>query len=432
MSERLLFDVIMAIKSVKINSPIRRVALVATAVFCVLGAYFFAKWGLANTASTRTDLKEIAEFTTEIAPGDPQTHYSAAVLLEKSFLPEDFSKSLAEYEKATALAPHNYLLWLALGRARERNGNAEGAEKALRKAVELAPNYAETQWALGNALLRRGKSDEAFAEIRKAVAADAKFTDPAVSTAWQIFDGDIAKIKQVIGDSERIRVALALFLAKQKRFDESFEIWNALPAEEKKNLFKKNGEELYNQFVTEKKFRGAVQIISQISGNEISNFAFGKINNGGFEDDIKTQNPGLFEWSLADGGEPQIAFSDSQKHGGNRSLFMIFNSAEGRNFRRVSQNVAVESNKTFEFSAFYKSDLKAQNTLRWEIVDASDGKILASTENLSPVSDWTNIKAKFTTSPTTEAVIIQLVRVNCGGTVCPISGKVWFDDLSLN
>jgi len=422
----------MAIKSVKIESMLFRIALVAIAVFCVLGAYFFAKWGLANTASTRTDLKEIAEFTAEIAPDDPQTHYAAAVLLEKSFLPEDFSKSLAEYEKAAALAPNNYLLWLSLGKARERNGDAEGAEKALRKAAELAPNYAEVAWSLGNTLLRRGKSDEAFAEIRKAVSGDAKFTDPAVSTAWQIFDGDIAKIKQVIGDSDRIRVALAVFLAKQKRFDESFEIWNALPSEEKKNTFKTNGEELYNQFVAEKKFRAAAQILAQISGTENGNFAVGKINNSGFEDDIKTQNPSLFEWNLADGGEPQIAFSDSQKHGGNRSLFIIFNSTDAKSFRRVSQTVAVEANKTFEFSAFYKSELKAQNTLRWEIIDASDGKILASTENLSAATDWMNLKTKFTTSPTTEAVIIQLVRANCASAVCPISGKIWFDDLSLN
>ncbi|HQU84033.1 MAG TPA: tetratricopeptide repeat protein [Pyrinomonadaceae bacterium] len=422
----------MAVKSVKIESPLLRVALIIAAFFCIISAYFFAKWGLANTASTRTDLKEVAEFTAELAPDDPQTHYASAVLLEKSFLPEDFTKSLAEYEKAVALAPHNYLLWLALGKARERSGDAEGAEKTLRKAAELAPNYAEVQWALGNTLLRRGKADEAFAEIRKAVAGNAKFTDPAVSTAWQIFDGDIVKIKQVVGDSERIRVALAIFLAKQKRFDESLDIWNAIPAEAKKNALKPNGEELYNQFVTEKKFRGAMQILAQISESETAKLTVGKIANGGFEEEIAIQNPHPFEWMLADGNEPQIAFSDSQKHGGNRSLFMIFNSTDGKVFRQISQTVAVESNRAYELSAAYKSELKAQSTLHWEIADASDGKLLASTENLSAASDWANLKAKFTTAASTEAVIIRLVRTNCANAVCPISGKVWFDDLSLN
>lgn len=422
----------MAVKFVKIETPLLRIALILAAIFCLASAYFFAKWGLANTASSRTDLKEIAEFAAELAPDDPQTHYASAVLLEKSFLPEDFTKSLAEYEKAAALAPYNYLLWLSLGKARERNGDAEGAEKALRKAAELAPNYAEVQWALGNTLLRRGKADEAFAEIRKAVSGNAKFTDPAVSTAWQIFDGDIGKIKQVIGDSDRIRVALAIFLAKQKRFDEALEIWNAIPEDAKKTSLKANGEELYKQFITEKSFRGAMQILTQISDSKTQKFAVGKIANGGFEEEITIQNANLFEWKLSDGNEPQIAFSDSQKHGGSRSLFMIFNSTDGKSFRQVSQTVAVEPNRNYEFSVFYKAELKAQNTLHWEIADASDGKILASTENLSAASDWMNLKAKFTTAANAEAVIIRLVRTNCTSAVCPISGKVWFDDLSLN
>lgn len=422
----------MAIRSVKIKSPIHFAALFMTALLTVCGAYFFAKWCLANTASTRTKLKEIAEFTAEIAPDDPQTHYAAAVLLEKSFQPEDFAKSLIEYEKATALSPDNYLLWLALGKARGRSGNIEGAEKALRKALELAPNYAEVQWVLGNTLLRRGKSDEAFAEIRRAVSGDARFTDPAVLTAWQIFDGDVEKIKQVIGDSEKIRAALAVFLARQKRFDEAFEIWNALPAEEKKSNFKISGEELYIQFINEKKFRAAFRVFSQISGSEAVLNPIGKINNGGFENEITIQNPSIFEWQLADGNEPQIAFSDSQKHSGSRSLFLIFNSSDGKSFRHVSQTVVVEPGKNFEFSVFYKSELKAQNTLHWEIVDAADGKVLASTGNLSAVSDWTNLKVKFTTAVNTEAVILRLSRSACAGSICPISGKIWFDDLSLN
>lgn len=422
----------MAVKSVKIESLLHRAALIAAAVLCVTGAYFFAKWGLANTASMRTDLKEIAEFTTELAPADPQTHYAAAVLLEKSFLPEDFEKSLAEYEKATALAPHNYLFWLALGKARERSGDAEGAEKALRKALELAPNYAQVQWALGNTLLRRGKTDEAFAEIRKAVAGDAKFTDPAVSTAWQIFGGDTGRIKQVIGDSERIRVALAVFLAKQKRFDEAFEIWNALPAAEKQNDFKTSGEELYNLFVAAKKFRGAQQIFVHIGGAETEKIAVGKITNRGFEEDVAMQNAPLFDWNIADAAEPQIGLSDAQKHGGSRSLMLIFNSADGKAFRQITQTVAVEANRAYEFSVFYKADLKAFGTLRWEIADASDGKVLAATENVAAATDWTNLKAKFTTPETAEAVVIRLARAGCTSAVCPITGKIWFDDFDLN
>lgn len=421
----------MPIKSIKIQSFLARILIASVAFVCLAGAYFFAKWGFANTISTRTEYREVADFTTDLAPSDPQTHYASAVLHEKSFLPEDFQKSLTEFEKAVALSPNDYLLWLALGKARERSGDAEGAEKALRKSAELAPNYAQVRWTLGNILLRRGKTAEAFAEIRRAVSADAKYTEPAVSTAWQTSGGDISQVKQIVGDSAQIKAALSVFLVKQKRFDEAIEIWNTLAADEKKTIFKTSGEELYLQFLDAKKFRSALAVRSQISDDGTQNLAVGKISNGDFEGDIKAQNAGVFEWKIDDGAQPQIALNEQTKRGGNRSLWMIFNSSDGKSFRAVSQIVAVETSKTYEFETFYKSELKAAATLRWEISDAADGKILASTDAVAANADWTLLKTKFAASGATEAVTIRLVRANCNSAICPIAGKIWFDDLVL-
>lgn len=421
----------MPVKSIKIESLLYRIIIAVIGLICILSAYFFTKWSFANTISTRTEYREIADFTTNLAPSDPQTHYASAVLHEKSFLPEDFQKSLAEFEKAVALSPNDYLLWLALGKSRERNGDAEGAEKALRKAAELAPNYAQVQWTLGNILLRRGKTAEAFTEIRKAVVSDAKYTDSAVSTAWQSFDGDISQIKQAVGDSAQTKSALAVFLAKQKRFDEAFETWNSLPPDAKKIAFKTNSDELYKQFITAKKFRSALLVLSQISADEAQNLAVAKISNGDFESGIKSQNAEIFEWKINDGTQPQVGLNEQNKHGGSRSLWLIFNSPDGKGFRAVSQTVAVEAGKTYEFETFYKSELKAVSTIRWEIIDASDDKILASTEAVSVNADWTKLTTKFSVSASTEAVTIRLARANCTSQICPISGKVWFDDFSL-
>ena len=169
---------------------------------CLLAAWSFSKWGMASSASVRAERAEIAQFLTELAPDDPQTHYAAAVLLEKSFEPSDIERSLQELEIATGLAPENYLYWLDLGRARERAGDPEGAERALRRALHLAPNYSRVQWALGNALLRQGRVDEAFQEITKAVSSDpASFASPAAVTAWQFFGGDVGRIRQFSGSS---------------------------------------------------------------------------------------------------------------------------------------------------------------------------------------------------------------------------------------
>lgn len=420
----------MAIKSFKIETLQKKFFLIAGAFVCLVIAFFFVKWCVANALATQADTKELADFAILAAPGDPQTHYALAILSGQAFLPDELSKSLTEFEQATALAPNDYRLWMALGKARERSGDAGGAELALKKSLELAPNYAQVRWTLGNILLRQGKTGEAFVELRKASEADKIFINPAILVAWQIFEGDLVQIKQNLDDAPQTNSALAVFLAKQKRFEEALEVWSTIPLEDRKITFKDARAELLREMLAGKKYRNALKIQEQ--AGETDTFTQGKISNGGFETNVKTKEASVFEWQISEGLQPQIGFDDKEKHSGNKSLVFIFNSNDGKEFRPVSQIIAIESGKKYSFEAFYKSDLKTAATLRWEIIDASDGKILAATEPVSKNSEWTIMKAEFSVPENVEAVTLQLVRETCKSLICPISGKVWFDDFSLN
>ncbi len=420
-------------KSVKIETAANRVVLIIAGLFVLTMFSIFAVWCLANAIASQSPSKDVARLTISMAPNDPQSHYALAVLDEKDFQAEDSAESLKEFEQATALAPNDYRLWTALGKARERQGDADGAELAARKASELAPNYAQVHWTLGNILLRRGKAEEGFAEMRRAAADDANYRIPLVATAWQIFDGDLDRIKRSVVGTSEMNVALALFLARQKRLDEALQIWNALPADAKKNALQESSRELLSLMFAEKKYRGALQILASVSdGADAENFAVGKIYNAGFEAELRRETATAFEWQIADGAQPQIGFDDAQKHGGNRSLVLIFNSSDGKDFRQISQMVAVEAAKKYQFETFYKADLKTAATLRWEIADASDGKILATTNAAMGNSDWTNLKTEFATGADTQAVVVRLARADCKSIVCPITGKIWFDDFSIN
>lgn len=419
-------------KSIKLETASYRAGLIVAIFICLITTAFFVKWCFANAIASRAPSTEVAELAISMAPNDPQTHYALGVLNEKSFLPEDLPKSLAEFEQSVALAPNDYRLWLAFGKARERNGDAAGAELALRKALALAPNYAQVQWTLGNVLLRRGKTEEAFDEIRGAGENDADYRLPAITTAWQFANGDFAVMKQFIGNSANLNSALAVFLAERNRLDEAVEIWNALPDEDKKTIYKPNGEQLFGALLAAKKYRRALQIQNSfLEQIEAEKFAVGKIYNGGFEADLAREKAGVFDWQIADSAQPQIGPSVEQKHGGERSLLIIFNSSTGKDFRQISQTVVVEPAKKYHFDGFYKSNLKTIATLRWEIVDAADGKILATTNPISADADWSDIKMDFITSENTEAVTVRLAREPCKSVICPISGKVWFDDFSI-
>lgn len=421
------------IKSIKLETSPARAALIVAAFLCLAATAFFVKWCFADTIAAQAPFVEVAQLAVDLAPNDPQTHYALAVLSEKNFTSEELQKSLTEYEQATALSPNDYRLWLELGKARERRGGAAGAELALRKAWELAPHYAQVQWTLGNVLLRRGKTREAFDEIRRAAESNSQYRTPAIATAWQIYDGDLAAIKKVFNDSPNLNSTLAVFAAKEKRLDEAVEIWNSLPAEEKTGAQRENGETLLREIIPAKKYRAALQILTSVEPSaDAETFAVGKIYNGGFESELRRENASVFDWQIADGIQPQIGYDDAQKVGGNRSLVIVFNSSNGKDFRQASQIVAVEAARKYAFEFFYKSELKTSATLRWEIVNVADDKILATTNPIANASDWTRLRTEFTTAANTEAVLIRLVRESCKSIICPITGKVWFDNFSIN
>jgi tetratricopeptide (TPR) repeat protein len=412
---------------ISINSPVRRVLTVVAVLLVLVAHYYFAKWGLANMASARTDRLEIAALTTDLAPNDPQTHYAAGVLYDKTFLPEDQTRSLAEFERAAALSPNNYLLWLALGTARSRAGDFDAAEAALKKADELAPNYASVQWAIGNLLVRRGRVEEGFAEIQKAVAGSKTYAAPAVMLAGQLFRDDVERLRRIAGDSPEMKAALAVSLGQQNKFEDAVQVWNEIPADNKQSSAEA-GKSIFNSLWKAHRYRDAQAILKSLDGEASSP---GQVTNGGFEGPITIKAASPFDWQISGTGQPQTIVTDGTKHGGGRSLALVFNLTESHEFQPISQTVAVEPGATYNFQAFYRSDLESHEQLIWEIVDAISGKALGSTQETAKTANWTQLTSQFTMPDGMDGVTIRLARPRCSSPVCPATGRIWFDDLSI-
>ncbi len=418
----------MPLKLVKIEPWLAAICLAAAAILCLTAAWFSVKWNFVNAVASHIDESRpesilVADWLTQIAPDDPQTHFTAASLFEKTFEPDDLTRALSEYELAAAFSPHNYLMWLNLGKARSQNAYA--------RALHLAPNYSSVQWAYGNLLLRNGKPDEGFALMAKAAVLNPDYSRTAVATALQMFNGDAGQIRRALGDSDITNATLATALAAQKRYDEGFEAWSRLAAQDKANEFGDLGEKLVEQFIEANKFQLAARIAADLQANAAEKPAVGQILNGGFENTVKLTKAGLFEWKIAEGTEPQIGLTETQKRSGYSSLSMVFNSFKAVGFRPISQMVAVIPGADYEFEVFYKSDIKSAATLKWEIADAGTGQTIASTAPMTPAADWTSLKAGFKMPPSSDGIIIRLVRDGCIGSLCPMSGKILFDDISI-
>ena len=404
------------------------------AVILLAALVLVLRWCVADSAAMRVEDKEIARLAAPWAPDDPQPHYALAVLYEKGFLPADTVNAAQAYERAAALSPSDYRYWLPLARAREHSGDVEGAEKALRRALALAPNYAQVHWALGNVLLREGRTEEAFAEMRRAVDGNSAFAVTAAGTALQFSDEGYLAVLEKFGNSPVMKAALALTLARQQKFDEGLALWNSLSEEEKNISFKENRDQLSGLLLKEKKFRHLMQMnsVPRASSGEIGAAppAVGAFTNAGFETPVDIADPSPFNWQIPVGAQPAIGVDDKQKHSGGFSLVMIFAKGSGKEFRQISQTVAVDSSSSYRFRIFIHSEIQTTGALKWEIVDANSGEVLASAKDISAASNgWEELSADLKTSAQTEGIIVRLVRGGCQN--CSIEGKIWFDDLSL-
>jgi tetratricopeptide (TPR) repeat protein len=425
----------LSLKIIKLEPKIQRFTLVIAALLCLVTAWYFVKWNFANTIAAHLDVKQaefkpIADWLVEIAPNDPQAHFTAARLYEKTLDQADLTRSIREYEMAVALSPYNYLNWIDLGKARGIEGDADGALAAYERALELAPNYAVVQWAYGNALLRGGKTAEGFSFIAKAAAAKPEYAQPAVQTALQIFDQNIDEVRRYLGDTDTTNAALATALTGQMHFDEAFDAWSKLPDADKASKFKDMSDALIEKFAAARRFQLAAKTAA-VRANESERPTIGKLSNGGFEDGVKLRNAGIFEWQIAEGAQPQIGLNDRQPHGGKYSLSIAFNSFETAAFRSVSQTVAVTPGAEYELELYYRSDVKTTAALKFEIDNALINAPITSTESLTAVPDWTLIHVRWKMPADSDGIVIRFVREGCAGPSCPMNGSISFDDISL-
>lgn len=405
-----------------------RFGIIGVAALCVVAAVFASIWNLANSISTRADTKDLATVLARLAPDDPQTRYAAGVVFDRTLEPADADRSLEEFKAAAANSPNNFLLWLALAKARGRQGDTDGELAAAEQALKLAPNYASVHWAFGNVLFRRG-DDGAMQYIKRAAETDKQFRVPAVDLLMLRSNGDVESVRAGLGGSAAILAAICQNLVRAQKFDEAQSLWESIDLEERHHTLAEQANSMAAAAMNARRYGFALLLYKD--GGQLAG-SVGSIHDGGFESGVKIRSAGAFEWQIADGSEPQIAVSNSTRRSGDNSLLFQFNTMESSAFRRVAQTVAVEPGSSMIFTAFYRSELKTASTLRFVVADAASGAVLGTTENFAAIADWKPVSVKFSVPAGSDGIIVSLARADCPSSVCPISGRVWIDDISLN
>lgn len=423
---------------ISVRPVLARVPLALLALLALYCGWVGVRWGIGNTmaetapASYATDPTaafESAEAATRLAPGDPFTHLMLARLSQYSFEPKAVPRALAEYERAAALAPNDYMIWVEAGRARSALGDPEGGVAALQRAAELAPNYTQPRWHLGNALLRAGRTDEAFAELRRAADLDPLLRPQVFNLAWQVYGPDLARVVDEVGKTAESRAQLIGVLAGRGNLEEAQRVWEGLGPEGRRAQ-PGAADALARALYAKGQYRRAHAVLSE---GGFPGLAVGQFTDGGFESDIAPGARSLFGWNVTQGGG-QVVIDARGAHGGRRSLRVAFSSSGQVDFRNVTQVVAVEPGARYRLGFFVKTDeLRSAATLALMVSEPAspDTPLAASAPAAQGTQDWQPVSFEFTTGPKTEAVLVRVVRVPCAEGACPIYGKIWYDDFNL-
>lgn len=425
------------ISFINVRAAWRRALLLVPAGLALVAAWYGVRWCVGATLAEYARELTTAEAATRFAPRNPHTHLRLARLRRASYLPDEMAAALEGYERAAALAPHDYLVWSELGRARGEAGDLEGAVAAFARAAGLAPSYAMPRWHLGNALLRAGRTEEAFAELRRAADADPSLRPQVFSLAWQLYDRDLTRAVEAVGRTPSARAQLINMLARRGQLDDALAVWSSLGGADRR-AHAAIGETLARELQEQKRFRLALQVLAEAGAAAVGGEAVEpeKIANGGFESDIGPAGKKLLGWQVVPSSQGvQVALDARGPHTGSRSMRVTFNARSQVPFGNVLQFVVVEPATRYRLGFYVRTEeLRSAATLLAQVLDASAAQptpLGASEPVAAGTAGWQPVSFEFTTGPRTEAVIVRLTRAGCPDGLCPIFGKIWYDDFDL-
>jgi hypothetical protein len=371
----------------------------------------------------------VADQATQLSPADAQTHFAEAAVLSSLNRPAESAIAL---ERAVALRPADYFLWLQLGLLRDQSGETAAAITAFDEAIRLAPFYARPLWQRGNVLLRAGRYEAAFKDLGQAARSNPELIPGLINLAWTISNGDPKLTEEwaQIKTSER-RVAFAKFLAAHGRPHEAvaqFTVVENFPEDVRRQLVQ--------QLIAKGAFDEAFAVWNSARGFDSGAEQLPtRIYDGGFEAALTFDEVG-FGWRVPrDMKGATFSLNSIQPQSGSKNLRVDFGGDSNPASELVSQLLLVKPSRRYQINFASRSEDIVTGGLPLVVVtDAGgEGKRLGQSAPLvgRDARDWQVSSFAFSTGPATTAVIVRLQRENCSTSPCPIFGSLSLDSFSI-
>jgi hypothetical protein len=345
----------------------------------------------------------------------------------------DAQAAIASYRRALTLDPHSAKTWMDLGAAYEEAGQTGAAREAYAEALKAYPISADVAWRTGNFLLRQGEFPEAFANIRRALEADPTFGEAAIITCWRAYPEIDVILDRALPPSRSIYLSSIRYLTRAHADDAALTVWDRLVRLNTKIELPVSFD-LIEDLVKKNRIAEAKRVWKQaldrsgalLGGMDEDSLVW----DGGFESDFVN---GGFGWRKTEAPGVQYEFDREIKHSGGQSLKVIFDGRENLNWDNLSQNVPIEPNTAYEFSAYVRSEGITTNSGPLFLIfdPGNTTPKLYSTEQVRGTLPWTRLELVFTTGPKSNLVFLALRRSPSEKIDNKLAGTIWIDDVSL-
>lgn len=407
-------------------SVIRSSALIPVLSFLLISAGSAGFASLQATQAARSGQAQAADAAVRFSSRNAQNHLIRGAVFQRE---GDLASAVAEYSRAVALRPDDYVLWLNLSHARELSGDGEGAIDAASYASDLAPHYAKPHWQLGNLLVRAGRVDEGYSELRIAGTSNPALLPGFINLVWQLSRGNVQTVLEATSpETPAAYLALADVFRKRGQTNEAIEMFRRAGIEPGERVVHERRAYLA-ELLGAKDFKSAHSLwrITHPSDPDLA-----MLYNGGFDQESDLDEPG-FGWRAGENSDAiDLSLDPSEPKEGRRSLQALFNGASEPSEPVISQLVIVAPQKRYQLRfAVRTREVVSGGLPLVAVTDPVGGQTLGQTEAFPQTSDgWRPLQIEFTTGPNTEAIQIRLQRGPCGSP-CPIFGTVWLDNFSL-
>jgi tetratricopeptide (TPR) repeat protein len=358
--------------------------------------------------------------------------FDADVFETKAFINNKFGSFGAESEnlqKAIEYRPTDYVLWLKSAKNQQVQNQTTAAENSFKEAIELAPFYGEPLFYYGIFLVANNRKSEGFEELCFAFRRNPQYFGEVLALVWRETNENADEMIKLLSPQNSFeREKIIEFLLDKK----AYSIIAALGCRtEDLNDGQRN--DLTIKLFEKRQFFYAHQISERdcnLSNSSAVNFADGDFETGDVREGFG------FGWRGGDLPETvKIGFDDETKAIGRRSFGVSFNGNSDPAQPIISQIVSVGKRQKYRLSFAYRTEkiVSGGVPLLYLILKQPDGDVIFKEINLTTEqNDWRKVSTEIETLEQTEAIEIRLARRSCGQSLCPIFGRLWLDNFTIN